>query len=615
MRQRLSEVMAWIAIGCVTVAASISQADDRLWPLAPGQVKAGGEIGRRIDVTINNNLLVLDVDKDFLKPFLERKGVSGGYIGLGKLIDSAVLLGAATGDPKVIARKDHLIGKIIASQEPDGYLGLFPPEQRVSGLWDVHEVQYIIWGLLEDHRYFKSARSLEAAKKAADHLIAHWAKIPADWGTKTGVATHVAVTGLERTMLGLHRTTGDKKYLDFVMNERALAKWDLPIVIGRRPGIEGHIYAYMARCLAQLELYGSPAGSAMEGRESLMVPTRRALDFMTRNDGLMVTGGGGQWEIWTDDQDGRGELGETCATAYQLRVYDAMLRQQGDPYWGDLMERTIHNTLFAAQSPDGRRLRYFAPTEGPRIYHPTDTYCCPCNYRRIVAELPGFIYYRTGDGIAVNLLAASQAQMANVGGTRVRISQETKYPAEGEVVFTLAPEAEARFTLAVRIPRWAAGARLTMEGKAIAAEPVKPGEFARINRLWKPGDKIRLELPMEFRLVKGRQRQAGRVAIVRGPQVFCLDPAQHKAIEKLDGADLGRITLDPATLKAVADDTIHPGGIAATVQAWKASFGLSAKGDFELKLTEFPNPEGKQTYFRLRDAKGAVDDELLHTTK
>lgn len=578
-------------------------------PLDLKEVRVQGEIGRRIDVTVHNNLLVLDANGDFLKPFLERKGASSGYIGLGKLIDSAVLLAVDTGDPKVIARKNHLVDTIIASQEPDGYLGLFPPAKRVATLWDVHEVQYIIWGLLQDYRHFGNAASLQAARKASDYLIANWSKIPADWGQTNGVAAHVAVTGLERTMIALHRVTGDAKYLDFVIRERGLKDWDLPIVTGRRPGIEGHIYAYLARCLAQLELQPALTGSGPAEAARLEICSRRALDFMTRGDGLMITGGCGQWEIWTDDQDGRGELGETCATAYQLRLYDAMLRREGEAggYWGDLMERTIHNALFAAQSPDGRKLRYFAPTEGPRVYHPTDTYCCPCNYRRIVAELPRFVYYRLKDGIAVNLFAPSQASFADVGGVAVKIRQETGYPSSGKITFTVEPEKETRFALSIRVPRWAAAAGSPVK---LDGEPVEQAGFVRVARSWKPGDTVTLELPMEFRLVKGRQRQAGRVAVMRGPLVFCLDPAQQKSLESRDGADLGRITIDPATLQAVPDDSIRPGGIAAKAGAWKPSFGLSTQADFELILREFPDPAGRQTYFRLREDAG-VEDELL----
>ena len=140
---------------------------------------------------------------------------------------------------------------------------------------------------------------------------------------------------------------------------------------------------------------------------------------MLRHDGLHITGGTGQCEIWTDDQDGRGDLGETCATAYQLRVYESLLRLRGEARMGDLIERTVFNTLFAAQSPDGRRLRYFAPTEGPRAYWTTDTYCCPCNYRRIVAELPGMVFLRVSGFQMIALVNVAGAATQSPVGFRV----------------------------------------------------------------------------------------------------------------------------------------------------------------------------------------------------
>ncbi|MFI5380024.1 MAG: beta-L-arabinofuranosidase domain-containing protein [Tepidisphaerales bacterium] len=579
-------------------------AADELTPLDIRQVKVSGEIGRRIDVTVHNNLLVLNADKDFLPPFLDKKA-RDGYIGLGKLIDTAVRLAAYTGDDKVLALKKHLVDKTIAAQEPDGYIGMFAPQHRVSGMWDIHEVGYLIWGLLNDYDFFGEKRSLEAAQKAADYLLANWSRLPPDWGKKGDVATHVAVTGLERTMLALHRVTGEQRYLDFCLNQRTLADWDLPIVIGRRPLIEGHIYAYMARCLAQLELY------RIQPDDRLLAQTNRALDFMTRRNGLAITGGTGQWEIWTDDQDGRGELAETCATAYQLRVYYSMLRLKGSSQFGDLMERTIFNTLFAAQSPDGRKLRYFAPTEGSRVYFDGDTYCCPCNYRRAIAELPGMIYYRGQGGITVNLYAASEAKSDLKPGLSVGVKQATDYPNSGRVTLKLDPSQPAAFALRLRIPAWATKAQASINGKPLD-QPIAPGSFLKIEREWKSGDAVTLDLPMDFRLVRGRQRQAGRVAVMRGPQVFCLNPAQNPTLAKQDAADLSRLTIDPASLTLAPSDAVRPGGVACKLKAWKSSFDIGPKADYDLTFTEFPDPAGKATYFRLRNPAVGVDDELLY---
>jgi len=586
----------------LALAGVVSAQTDALVPLNIRQVKVRGEIGRRIDITIHNNLLVLDADKDFLRPF-EVRDQKGGYIGLGKLILAAVRFAAYSNEPNVTALKDRLVARLIATQEPDGYIGICARGNRMNTLWDVHEMGYLIAGLLSDYEFFGKRESMAAARKAADYMIGHWSEIPAGWGEQTGVATHVAVTGIERTMLALSRASGDAKYREFVVKQRALAEWSLPIVIGRRPGIEGHIYAYTARSLAQLELYRT------DPQPGLLTQSDGIIDFLPRRDGMAITGATGQWEIWTDDQDGRGQLGETCATAYQIRLYDSLLRLRGDARFGDLMERTIFNTLFAAQSPDGRRIRYYSPFEGPREYHPGDTYCCPCNYRRIVAELPELIYYRSGSGVAVNLYTASDAKF-DVNGVPLSIRQETAFPSSGDVTVQISPERPTRFPVRLRIPAWASGTRVSVNGAA--ASEASSGSFFEIDRRWENGDTIRLTMPMQVRLVQGRKRQSGRAALMRGPLVFCLNPAQEKSLANIDGADLGRFTIDPSSLEAVQDDSVRPGGIACRVGVWRPGYPTPDKPDLVLKFGEFADPGGLATYFRLRDLRVAVNDELIH---
>lgn len=588
------------------LATTPAIAADRLIPLTVRQVKVGGEIGRRVDITLRNNTLVLHADKEFLAPF-QSKDQKSGYIGLGKLLMSTVRFAAYSNDPQSIALKRHLVDTIIALQESDGYLGMFTPPNRVTALWDVHEMGYLIAGLISDYEYFQNQPALAAARKSADYVINNWSKIPANWQEQTGVAPHVAVTGIERTFIALYRATNDARYLDFVLRQRALAEWNLLPVVGRRAGIEGHIYAFVARSLAQLELF------RLRPEPRLLTQSQRALDFFTSNDGLAITGGAGQWEIFTNDQDGRGNLGETCATAYQLRLYDSLLRMQGQAAYGDLMERTIHNTLFAAQSPDGRRIRYYSPTEGPRAYHPGDTYCCPGNYRRIVSELPEMIYFRAGTGVAVNLYTASEATL-EAAGVALTIRQETDYPSSGAITLRLDPQRPVRFPLRLRIPAWAQGASIRVNGAPVSM-PVIPGTFADLDREWKPGEVVALSLPMQPRLVLGRQRQAGRVAVMRGPQVFCLNPAQNKALANLDAVDLGRYTLDPASLAVVPDDSIHPHGVAIRGGAWKPGYGTLPKHDLILTLTEFADPGGQATYFKLRDMAAAVPDEIGGTIR
>jgi DUF1680 family protein len=595
-------VLVAAAMSAVALSGPLGAADDALKPIDPRQVKAGGEIGRRIDLTVQKNLLKLDVEKDFLEPF-RKKQAAEGFVGLGMLVDATVRLAAYTGDAQVLGLKKRLVAEAIRTQEADGYLGMLAPKGRMWALWDIHEMGYLIYGLSTDYRLFKEKPSLDAARKLADYILARWSEKP-DWDAG-GLTVHMAVTGLERTMLTLSDATGDPKYRDFCLKQRGLAEWDLPIVVGRWGKVEGHAYAYFAHCLAQLHLYRA------QPDDKLLGPTRRAIDFLTRKNGLVITGTCGDHECWHDSQAGTTNLGETCTVAYLLRVLDDLMRLEGNARYGDLMERAIYNALFAAQSPDGRRIRYYTPFDGPRQYFEGDGYCCPNNFRRIVSELPTMIYYRgPGGGLTVNLYTASSVKLAD-GSGEVAVRQETDYPNSGRVLLHVDPAKPTAFPLRLRVPRWCLSAKVAVNGRPLE-KPPQPGTFVSIERTWNPGDKVELDLPMTFRLVKGRNAQSGRVAVMRGPVVYCLNRSRHKDLAQIEPRLL---TIAPETLEGpLPDATVRPDGLACKVRAWRpGAWYPQAKTDFELVLTEYPDAGGEAIYFHVPNPNAAefVEDELI----
>jgi hypothetical protein len=139
-----------LAIVIAAPAFAEAPASDRLKPITLRQLKVGGEIGRRIDVTVADNLLAIGVDQEFLRPFREKKSREGGYVGLGKLIDTLVRLAAYTGDERVLSLKRKVVEETIRTQEPDGYIGIFVPENRVWTLWDAADMGYVVYGLTSD---------------------------------------------------------------------------------------------------------------------------------------------------------------------------------------------------------------------------------------------------------------------------------------------------------------------------------------------------------------------------------------------------------------------------------------------------------------------------------
>jgi DUF1680 family protein len=609
MNRRVSLLLPILFAVAFCSFPSHTAAENQLAPVDPSKVDVDGEIGRRINVTIDNNLLAIDVDKDFLARFRPKEAVAKSphtarYVGLGKLIDAAVTFAVHTKDPRVIELKNRLVDELIKTQLPDGYMGIFRPKDRVFALWDLHEMVYLIHGLLADYEHFGNKAALDSARKLGEYIMAR----------RKGRQKPRAVGKLntERAFIRLSRATGDKKYLDYAVDGMDLRNWSQPV--------KGHAYTFMNVCLAQLDLYD------IKPDEKLLRQSKNVVDSLTVRDCLLVNGTCTVREGFHSNQKTTGHVGETCATAYLIRLLHRMLCIEGKSAYGDIMERATLNALFAAQLPDGRRLRYFTPVEGKRPIFGHDTYCCPNNFRRIIAELPQMIYYRSADhGLAVNLYTPSSAKVSLDNDLTVKVRQETDYPNSGKVVLRLDPSRPAKFPLKLRIPAWCESASVSVNGKNLN-NAVPGGDFFSITRRWEADDRVELNMPMKWRLVRGRKMQEGRVAVLRGPMLFCLNPKQLAATKSASpsGGEKGKnnrgqtlarnIRLDPRTLGApVRDTTVQPNGLACPVKAWSPNRPLSDPPDLELLLTEFADPSGEVTYFLVPDAATTVDDELIRS--
>ena len=319
--------------------ASVLTREEQFLPLPLADVHVGGLLGERIDATIYRNLLQLDVERDFLALFRTRDN-SDCYIGLGKLMDAAVHFAHYARDPEVVAFKERLFASVVATQDPDGYIGIMPPEKRVSAL-------------LEDYRRFGTEASRASAERLLSLIMDAYPRMPSTGMILYGVITkHMMGLGLEHALLNMYDLTGDEKYLSFCLRQCGMDEMDWPIQLERHRPLYGHSYMYLNKSLAHLRLYGL-TGNPFHLRQPL-----RARDFMLCGGGLSVIGGAGVSECWTDDQCGRGNHAETCSTAYQMRFFSQLMQRTGDSRYGDVMERMLYNALLGAQSPDGRRIRY-----------------------------------------------------------------------------------------------------------------------------------------------------------------------------------------------------------------------------------------------------------------
>jgi DUF1680 family protein len=194
-------------------------------------------------------------------------------------------------------------------------------------------------------------------------------------------------------------------------------------------------------------------------------------------------------------------------------------------------------------SLDGTLYCYRNPLEstGEKIRNPWyETTCCPPNLERTFAALPGYLYSTSPEGVYVHLFHNSTLDWHLENSTGLRLSQETKYPWDGEVTLHVTPAAPAEFSLYVRIPAWAKTATVTLNGQPADGRPT-PGEYFRIHRRWQAGDTVRLTLDMTPQLIVANARvrdNLGRAAVQRGPLVYCLEQPDQSGLDSIFDASL-----------------------------------------------------------------------------
>jgi hypothetical protein len=300
---------------------------------------------------------------------------------------------------------------------------------------------------------------------------------------------------------------------------------------------------------------------------------------------------------------------ESCASIGNALWNHRMFLLHGDSKYLDVLERIVYNAILAGVSLDGSTFFYVNPLEsdgklkfnkGSAGRAPWfDVACCPGNLARFIPSFPGYLYAVKDDTLFVNLFVGSAADV-EVGGQRVRVTQQTHYPWDGSVKLVIEPQKESEFAVYLRIPGWARNApvagdlyrylepRLDPIGLSVNGSPVQVDfdkGFARIRRTWKSGDVVDLTLPMVVRRVVANDavaEDAGKVALERGPILFCVEWPDN------DGRALNLVLPDSAKLTA----EIRPGLLKGVV---------TIRGTAEVVE---PAPAVKPTAGGARGAKG-----------
>jgi DUF1680 family protein len=540
------------------------------------QVELGGPLGEALRASLHGRLSRFIVDEHspaiaVFAPEHTQHNLEGDWYGehAGKWLVAAARAAGRTQDAVLAATVRRVTDHLISLQQSDGYLGTYaaarhftqpqPPKPGHAGgtpawhtwdgapalrTWDIWTHSYLVLGLLEVHHRLGHPAALAAACRIGD-LCWHALDTLGINITELGNHHGLSATVLMDPAMELYFATGTQRYLDLAL--RVLQQADAnPALALLQRGLAGADAADVATGKAY-QLAWNLVGLAKIHRATGAPELAQVLGHLWHSirDHHLTPGGGPCGGVAHRSREVFNAPGsfsplayvETCSTLAWIQLNRQLLQATGQACYADEIERSAYNALLGAMAPNGEDWCYYSFDNGRRV-HTTPWRCCKSSGAMALEELPLAAYGRTASGgLRVNLWGAGSVRLALVSGAVLRLEQRTDYPFDGHIELQLTPEAPAAFELALRIPAWAHGAAVFVNGQPVFPS-VQPGEYTLIHRLWQAGDCVTLELPMppvllhqrlhntqESRAPDGspvRQQvlQHDYVAVARGPLVF-----------------------------------------------------------------------------------------------
>ena len=461
--------------------------------------------------------------------------------------------------PELRRSAEKLIDEVVAVQESSGYLNTYYQDDRKSLRMlpqtqttghELYNIGHLLQGAIAYYRATGDRKLLDAGIRFVDDfLIPNYGPAP----KKPIVSGHPEI---EMGLIELYRITGDKRQLDLAgyilqgdarieLPERRTIYMFSGTPFTARTKMQGHAVRAMYACCGATDYYletGDP--------EYLQTLNNLWNDMTTTK--MYVTGGVGS----RSDGEAFGDAyelpnfrayGESCAAIGNMMWNWRMLAVTGDAKFTDVIERALYNGINSGMSLDGTLYCYrnplaFDPSTGDKIRNPWyDVTCCPPNLERTFGSLPGYFYSTSADGIYAHLYDNSELNWHLENGVGLKVVQKTSYPWDGNVEIAVTPAEATEFTFYVRIPGWADHAQVAVNAKTLAG--ATPGQYLPIRRRWSPGDVIQLKIEVVPQVIAANPRVAddsGRVAIQRGPLIYCLEE-----IDQPSGISLSDVAVNP----------------------------------------------------------------------
>ncbi len=471
---------------------------------------------------------------------------------IGKWIEAASYALSHRRDPGIEQKIETIINDLEKAQAEDGYLNCWylerEPQNRWTNLRDNHEMYnagHMLEGAVAYYHTTGRDRFMKVMMRYMDHIATVFGRGP---GQKRGYCGHQEI---ELALVKLYHATGLRKYLDlatYFIDERGAqphyfdveraARGEAPesfmqgtyeysqshIPVRQQTKVVGHAVRAMYMYTAMADL------AAEHGDESLKRACEVLWADVTRTR-MYVTGGFGPSasnEGFTKDYDLPNDTAyaETCASVAMIFWAARMLNLDLDGQYADMLELALYNNALAGLSQDGIQYFYDNKLESDGTHTRWDWHPCPCctmNVARLVASVAGYFYSVADTEVAVHLYGGATTTLAVSGGS-VTLAETSNYPWSGEIAIFVTPEDAGPFTLALRIPGWATGAKASVNGVSVPMETERG--YLKLTRVWAKGDKVELSLPMPAERTYAHpdvRQDQGRVALRRGPLVYCVE--------------------------------------------------------------------------------------------
>ena len=543
-----------IVVGAAALALAAFAEEDSSGLI--GDVKLKGYLGERLDRMIENHVIGTDVDY-ITAPFQEKTERRGSWQTefWGKWMHAAMPYLKYTGSAKLRASVDRGIERMLASQEPCGYIGNYPDELRCGEGWDVWGMKYTMMGLLHYYDATRSEKVLAACRRVCDYVIGeigpNGKRGRELW--QTGNWSGYASSSVLEPVMWLYKRTREQKYLDFAtfvvkgMTEPASGPRLLDLALkgvsvadrnGHGNVAETHggyvmkhnrwkSYEMMSCYQGLIEYY------EVTGRRELLDAAIATGNDIIREE-INLAGGCACSEAWFHGARKQHldylRLQETCVTTTWMRFCEKLLDRTDDPKWADEIEKTFYNAYLGAMKADGAEFAGYTPLSGNR-YHGQHhchmhTDCCTANGPRGFLCFLKELFRRDGDTATFNFYAS-----ALVKG----FDMYSLYPRTDRA--RIVSHTTGALKLRLRIPAWSAKTEVKVNGQAQAG--VKGGSYFTIDRTWQLGDivEIRFDMPVVAHTLGGTLTKPGAfapanakaevsphyVAFTRGPVLLARD--------------------------------------------------------------------------------------------